>query len=271
MTEQLWATDAYLRETDATVVDLRPGDDGVLLDRTVLRPDGGGQPADHGAVVGPRREHPVAAVSREGRDSVWHTLEEGTPSLGDPVRVTLDWDRRYLLMRTHTALHGLCGLLRERYGAAEVGSGMSPGDAWADVRLPGWEDDEREALEDDLNTRLGGDLDVEIDFLAREDAVAEAGLLPGGGGRLPAWLRIVRVVEIVGLDRRVDGGTHVASTGEVGRVVVPRVEASSQELRRVEISLVRDERMRVEGSGAGSAEESRDDAERGSRPDSAAA
>lgn len=271
MTEQLWATDAYLRETDATVVDLRPGDDRVLLDRTVLRPDGGGQPADHGALVGPRREHPVVRVIREGRDAVWHTLEEGTPSLGDPVRVTLDWGRRYLLMRTHTALHGLCGVLRERYGVPEVGSGMSPGEGWVDVRLPTWEDDEREALEEDLNTRLGGDVDVEVDFLAREDAVEEAGLLPAGGGRLPAWLEVVRVVEVVGLDRRVDGGTHVASTGEVGRVAVPRVESSGPGVRRVEISLVRDERMRVEGNGAGSAEESRDDAQRGSRPGSAAA
>lgn len=245
MTDQLFSTDAYLRETDATVVDVRPEDDRVLLDRTVFYPGGGGQPADHGELVAPGERFTVTGLHREGRDHIWHELEEGVPSLGDPVRAVIDWDRRYLLMRTHTALHGLCGVIWRRYEAPVTGSGMEPGRGRVDFELPDWSRDDLPGIEEELNEQLGRDLEVEIDFLPREELEHEPDLIRTRVSLLPEWAEVVRVVDIVGLDRQADGGTHVVSTGEVGHVEITGVESKGRGFRRFRLVLSDRERARV--------------------------
>lgn len=249
MTDQLFSTDAYLRETDATVVDVRPGDDRVLLDRTVFYPGGGGQPPDHGELIAPGQRFPVVGLQREGRDHIWHELEGSVPSLGDPVRAVIDWDRRHLLMRTHTAMHALCGVIWNRYEAPVTGSGMEPGRGRLDFELPDWSREDLPDIEEELNEWLGRDLEVEIDFVPREELERRPDLIRTRISLLPAWVEVVRVVDIVGLDRQADGGTHVASTGEVGPVEITGVESKGRGFRRFRLVLPDRQRARAGDSG----------------------
>lgn len=250
MTDELYATDAYLRETDATVLDVHPEDDEVLLDKTVCYPGGGGQPHDVGELVAGDDRWDIVGVRREGRDQIWHDLDGGIPSLGDPVRVTIDWDRRYRLMRTHTALHALCGIVWDRYEAPVTGSSMSPGEGRLDFELPDWDPDDQDELEAELNEQLQRDLPVEVDVVPREEADRDPSLIRTKVSLLPGWLEAVRVIDIVGLDRQADGGTHVASTGEVGRVEITKVESKGRGFRRFRIALVdREAEQAPEGAG----------------------
>lgn len=236
MTDELYATDAYLRETDATILDVRPGDERVLLDQTVFFPGGGGQPCDTGRLETDADTYEVTEAVREG-DNIWHAIDEGIPPLGDPVRAVIDWDHRYLLMRTHTAMHALCGVVRERYGASVTGSAMEPGRGRLDFDIDAWDPSHEQELEDELNRQLERDLPVEIDFLSREEAGEEPGLIATRVDLLPERLTTIRVVDIVGLDRQADGGTHVASTGEVGRVEITGAESKGADYRRLRIAL----------------------------------
>lgn len=243
MTEKLYSTDAYAFEVDATVVDLDPDRRAVLLDRTVFYPGGGGQPADRGALwVGDDR----LAVEKVAEDDrgVWHVLAGGDgtglvlPSPGTALRGELDRGRRLQLMRTHTAMHALCGVVWERFEAPVTGGNMEPGEGRLDFEIPDW-DRERDLqpVEDELNRRLEERLPVQVSFLPREEADADPSLIRTKVSLLPDDLRTVRVIDIVGLDRQADGGTHVADTGEVGRVRVRKVENKGRGFRRIRLGL----------------------------------
>ncbi len=167
MTERIYSTDAYAREVAARVVDVDDDRGAVLLDRTVFYPGGGGQPADRGALwVGDDRLA-VEQVAADGR-GVWHVLGSGDgtalqiPTVGTSLRGELDWDRRLRLMRTHTAMHALCGVVWERFKSPVTGGNMKPGEGRLDFEIPDW-DRERdlEPIEDELNRQLAaarGDL-----------------------------------------------------------------------------------------------------------------
>lgn len=236
MTERIYSTDAYARELEARVMDVRPDDARVLLDRTVFYPGGGGQPHDVGALwVGDDRLA-VAGVDDDER-GVWHRLEGGVPPVGTVVRAVVDWDRRYRLMRTHTAMHALCGVVWERFRSPVTGGNMRPGEGRLDFELPDWDPDERELLEDELNRELARPRPVEISFLPRAEADRDESLIRTKVSLLPDSLRTVRVVDIVGLDRQADGGTHVASTAEVGRVRITKVESKGRGFRRFRLAI----------------------------------
>ena len=246
MTEQLHSTDAYAREVAATVVDVDPDANAVLLDRTVFYPGGGGQPADRGALwVGDDR----LAVEKVGQDGrgVWHVLGDGDgtglvlPTVGTGVRGELDWARRLRLMRTHTAMHALCGVVWERFESPVTGGNMEPGEGRLDFEIADW-DRERDLqpIEDELNRRLAEALPVEVSFLPRAEADADPSLIRTKVSLLPDSLTEVRVVDIVGLDRQADGGTHVRSTAEVGPVRVLKVDNKGRGFRRIRIGLVDD-------------------------------
>ncbi len=236
MTERLYSTDQYARSAAATVVDLDPDDGRVLLDRTVFYPGGGGQPHDIGALTIGDDRLPVVRVAEDGR-GVWHWLEGGLPSAGTAVQGEVDWQRRYRLMRTHTAMHALCGVVWERYASPVTGGNMEPGVGRLDFELPDWDPEDKATLEEELNRQLAAARPVEIAFLPRSEADQDPSLIRTKVSLLPATLTEVRVVDIVGLDRQADGGTHVADTTEVGAVRIAKVESKGKGFRRIRLAL----------------------------------
>lgn len=236
MSEQIYSTDSYARTMDAVVLGEHREDGRILLDRTVFYPGGGGQPHDIGAVwVGDDR----LAVTRvtADRTGVWHWLEGGLPPVGTPVRGEIDWERRYTLMRTHTAMHALCGVVWDRYQSPVTGGNMTPGEGRLDFDLPDWDSAQKFPMEEELNQHLAEALEVRVGFLPREEADQDPSLIRTKVSLLPAELREVRVIDIVGLDRQADGGTHVHRTDEVGRVEIVKVESKGKGFRRIRLAL----------------------------------
>jgi misacylated tRNA(Ala) deacylase len=236
VTDRIYATDQYARTVDARIVDVDRDDGRVLLDRTVFYPGGGGQPHDVGELVLGDDRLAVVRVAQDGR-GVWHWLEGGVPGAGTAVRGEVDWERRYRLMRTHTAMHALCGVVWARFQSPVTGGNMEPGVGRLDFELPDWDPEDKAPLEAELNAQLAAALPVEIAFLPREEADRDPSLIRTKVSLLPASLTEVRVVDIVGLDRQADGGTHVASTREVGPVRIAKVESKGKGFRRIRLAL----------------------------------
>ena len=236
MTDTIYSTDAYATEMEATVVRTDVDDGRVLLDRTVFYPGGGGQPHDLGEItIGDDRLAVVRVASDS--DGVWHWLEGGLPSAGTEVHGELDWDRRYRLMRTHTALHALCGVIWNRFQSPVTGGNMQPGEGRLDFDIPNWTADDLPIVQDELNAELDRRRNVEVSFLPRNAADEDPSLIRTKVNLLPPTIAQVRVIDIVGLDRQADGGTHVNETGEVGRIVIPKAENKGRGFRRIRVRL----------------------------------
>lgn len=236
MTEKIYSTQAYAKEMDAVVVRTERSDNRVLLDRTVFYPGGGGQPPDSGSLQLGDDQLAVVRVTAD-RDGVWHWVEGSLPAEATKVRGILDWERRYKLMRTHTAMHAMCGVIWRAYQVPVTGGNMEPGEGRLDFELPDWNSEEKEGVEAELNAQLATQLPVEVSFLPREEADRDPSLIRTKVSLLPAGLREVRVIDIVGLDRQADGGTHVDSTGEVGSVTLGTVKSKGRGFRRFRFSL----------------------------------
>ena len=240
MTERIYSTDSYAREAAASVVDVDTHGRRVLLDRTVFYPGGGGQPPDEGALwIGDDR---LSVVSTSAdHHGVWHHLyddEVVLPSAGTSLRGEVDWDRRYRLMRTHTAMHALCGVVWERFGAPVTGGNMAPGEGRLDFEIPDWDSGrDRDPVEEELNRQLAAARPVEVSFLPRDEADQDPSLIRTKVSLLPDTLREVRVIDIVGLDRQADGGTHVRDTTEVGDVRISKVDNKGKGFRRIRLAL----------------------------------
>ena len=236
MTERIYSTNAYATEMEAEVVAADRGDNRVLLDRTVFYPGGGGQPIDHGTLrIGDDRID-VVRVTQDS-DGVWHWLEGGLPGVGTRVDGRIDWERRYLLMRTHTSMHALCGVVWDRFRSPVTGGNMAPGNGRLDFELPDWDPDNRAPLEQALNEAIGRRLPIDISFLPRDEADQDPSLIRTKVNLIPKFVRTVRVVDIVGLDRQADGGTHVHSTAEVGPVKITKVQSKGRGFRRIRLAL----------------------------------
>jgi len=236
MTERIYSTDSYVREATARVV-ASDGDDGrLLLDRTAFYPGGGGQPCDVGELWLGDDRLAVTRVTQDGA-GVWHWVEGGLPSVGSEVTGKVDWERRYLLMRTHTAMHALCGVIWERFQSPVTGGNMNPGEGRLDFELPQWDPEDKDPIEVELNRQLALNRAVEVSFLPREEADLDPSLIRTKVSLLPAALREVRVIDIVGLDRQADGGTHVNATDEVGEIRVKKVESKGKGFRRIRLEL----------------------------------
>ncbi len=236
MTVKLYATDAYATTTDATVVRTDVDDNRVLLDQTVFYPGGGGQPHDLGSMSVGEDALSVVRVTQD-RDGVWHWLEGGLPSEGTNVTSAIDWDRRYRLMRTHTALHALCGVVWRHFQSPVTGGNMQPGDGRLDFDIPNWSPEILPIIEKDLNDELARGRPVEVSFLPRNAADMDPSLIRTKVNLLPDFISEVRVIDIVGLDRQADGGTHVAETGEVGTITIPKAENKGKGFRRIRVRL----------------------------------
>jgi misacylated tRNA(Ala) deacylase len=234
--ERIYSTDAYARSMAATVVETDSEDRRVLLDRTVFYPGGGGQPHDVGELWIGDDAMPVVRVTQDG-SGVWHWIEGALPERGMQLRGEIDWERRHALMRTHTAMHALCGVVWNRFHSPVTGGNMNPGEGRLDFDIPDWDSEEKPVLEAELNRQLTLGLPVEVSFLPRTAADEDPSLIRTKVNLLPATIREVRVIDIVGLDRQADGGTHVDSTGEVGRVHVKKVESKGRGFRRIRLAL----------------------------------
>lgn len=242
--EQLCYTDAYIRSVAATVRHVEVGDATVVvLDRTVFYPGGGGQPSDRGLLLrtADGRSWTVRAAKKVDGEIV-HELElepdaGDPPAVGDAVQVDIEWARRLALMRTHTALHALCGVVWRDHGALVTGGNMEPGSGRMDFEFETMSGDLVDAIEARVNEELAAARDVRVAVLPRDEAFAIPDLIRTKVNLLPPGIDEIRTIEIVGLDLQADGGTHVANTSEVGAIRVTGYESKGRINKRIRIAL----------------------------------
>ena len=241
--EQICYVDAYARSAEGRVVAVeRDAATRVVLDRTVFYPGGGGQPSDRGLLfrTADGRAWTVRAARKVDGEIV-HELEPDDgdpPAPGDMVRVDLDWARRLALMRTHTALHALCGVVWRDYGALVTGGNMEPGSGRMDFEFERMSGDLVDAIEASVNAELVAGRDVRVAVLPRDEAFAIPDLIRTKVNLLPEGIDEIRTIEIVGLDLQADGGTHVANTRDVGVMKVTGYESKGRINKRIRIALL---------------------------------
>jgi misacylated tRNA(Ala) deacylase len=236
MTTLLYLEDSYLRAFDATVVAATP--EGVTLDRSAFYPTGGGQPHDTGTLTLGDHSWRVVNVAKGGGETL-HVLEPGQepPAVGATVHGELDWPRRYQLMRTHTALHVLCGVVFRQYGALVTGGNMTPEGARMDFELEDLNPERVAHIEAVANAVIQDGRAVTWRSLPRDEAFQIPDLIRTKINLLPPHISEVRVVEIAGLDLQADGGTHVRNTREVGGLRVVGTRSKGRANKRLEIQL----------------------------------
>ncbi len=236
MTQQLFQLDAYVRRFDAVVQSIDAEQCAVVLNRTAFYAGGGGQPCDLGSLQFGSRAVEVAKVRRVGTDIV-HTLGGPMPPVGEMVHGMIDWSRRHALMRTHTALHILCGVVWRDYGAQVTGGSMHPLRGRLDFEFEALSAELACEIEEKLNVEVDAARDIKVAILPRAEAFRIPDLIRTKVNLLPESLREIRTVEIVGLDLQADGGTHVANTREVGRIRITGHRNKGRINKRIEIEL----------------------------------
>ncbi len=241
MTETTWRThrleldDQSLREWNATV--LNSGPDGIVLDRSAFYPGGGGQPPDHGVllwggvqtrIVGARKGDDLYLIPADG---------DPAPPQGTPVRGAVEDDRRTALMRTHSGLHVLCGVVYRDFGSLVTGGNMEPYQARMDFDLPELPPGFKEAVEAACNAEVAAGRRIDVRVLPRDEAFAIPNIIRTATNLIPPEVKEVRIVDIVGLDQQADGGTHVATTAQIGRIEVAKIESKGKGFRRLRIRI----------------------------------
>lgn len=238
MTRLLYQTNAYLQTFDAVVVAVDGEARALTLGQTAFYPGGGGQPCDFGTLGAGGTDYPVTAVKKQG-EHVLHFLGGNAhlPSVGAAVHGVLDWQRRYGLMRTHTALHILCGTVFRDYGALVTGGNMDPLEGRMDFEFETLRAELVGEIEAAVNKEVAAARDVCVRILPREEAFQIPDLIRTKINLLPEGIREVRTVEIIGLDLQADGGTHVANTREVGQIKVVDYKSKGAINKRIYIKL----------------------------------
>jgi misacylated tRNA(Ala) deacylase len=236
-THRLDLDDPTIREWDATVLHASP-DEGIVLDRSAFYPGGGGQPPDEGVllwggvrtrIVGTRKGDDPHLIPAEG---------DPLPPVGTAVRGALDDERRTALMRTHSGLHVLCGVVFRDYGALVTGGNMEPLSARMDFDLTEVPEAFRDRVAEACNAEIAADRRIEVTTLPREEAFAIPDIIRTATNLVPPAVEVVRIVDIVGLDTQADGGTHVASTALIGRIEVTKLENKGRGFRRLRIKII---------------------------------
>lgn len=235
MTELLYQQDSYVREFEAVVTDVLPDIHGIRLSRTAFFPGGGGQPHDTGTLRDAERVWPVTGFMKNGV----HILDSALPlpEVGMPLIGQIDWDRRYQLMRTHTAMHILCGVVWRDYGASVTGGNMEPLAGRMDFEFERLQKDLVSEIEAKINLEVAAARDVVVRILPRDEAFQIPDLIRTKINLLPEGIPHVRTVEIVGLDLQADGGTHVANTREVGRLRITDYKSKGGINKRIYLEL----------------------------------
>ncbi len=220
MTELLYQLDSYLQTFDARIVEIDEEKHAVVLDRSAFYPSGGGQPCDQGTLTTDGTTYTVRKVQKAG-GAILHLLEEtDLPTLGAAVTGQLDWDRRYQLMRTHTAMHILCGVVWRDFGAQVTGGDMEPLKGRMDFEFETMQRELVHTIEERINKEVAAGHDLRVNILPRQEAFQIPDLIRTKINLLPEGIEEVRTIEIVGLDLQADGGTHVHNTSEVGELRV---------------------------------------------------
>jgi len=238
MTILLYQTDSYSRSFDAIITKLADDDNGIILDQTMFYPGGGGQPPDNGKITIENKDYTVKHARRQGMNVI-HVLADYVPYLeiNMPIMAEIDWERRYQLMRTHTAMHILCGVIFRDYGASVTGGSMDP--------LKGRMDFEFETMQKELVHTIEAAVNIEVEnarlikvaVLPREEAFQIPDLIRTKINLLPEGIKHVRTVEIEGLDLQADGGTHVNNTSEVGQIRIVNYKSKGKINKRIYIEL----------------------------------
>jgi misacylated tRNA(Ala) deacylase len=230
----LYQVDAYCRRFPATVT--AATEQAVQLDRSAFYPGGGGQPHDRGTVTDGARTWTLTGARSAGGE-VWYELDAPAPKVGTEVECEVEWERRYALMRTHTALHILCAVVWRDYGAKVTGANMEPLRGRMDFEFEHLSGEFVRELEERVNVQVEAARPTRVDFLPREQADRDPDLIRNKVSLLPPSIRVVRVVGIEGLDLQADGGTHVADTSEVGRIALPSYKSKGRLNKRVALAL----------------------------------
>jgi misacylated tRNA(Ala) deacylase len=235
MTDLLYHRDAFIREFDARVTGLHPEQHGISLDRTAFYGGGGGQPHDLGTLSWDGGTVPLAKIER-GNVHVL-PVEAPLPDVGQAVRGVIDWKRRYRLMRTHTAMHILCGVVWRDYGASVTGGSMEPLAGRMDFEFARLEKELVAEIEAKINAEVEAGREVLVRILPRDEAFQIPDLIRTKINLLPEGISEVRTVEIVGLDLQADGGTHVSNTREVGRLRISDYKSKGGINKRIYLEL----------------------------------
>jgi misacylated tRNA(Ala) deacylase len=238
MTELLYQTDSYVQEFDSNIIAVQDETRSVILDKTAFYPGGGGQPCDIGSLSVAGVTYPVDKVKKQGED-VLHFLggDVPLPAPGSASHGTLDWARRYQLMRTHSALHVLCGTVFRDYGALVTGGDMEPLKGRMDFEFATMRGDLVREIEAAVNKEVAEAHEIRVRILPREEAFQIPDLIRTKINLLPEGITQVRTVEIVGLDLQADGGTHVRNTNEIGKIRVADYKSKGAINKRIYIEV----------------------------------
>jgi misacylated tRNA(Ala) deacylase len=238
MTELLYQTDSYLQTFEACIESIDAENRAIILDRSAFYPGGGGQPADSGSLVVSDTLYPIKRAKKVG-SQVLHFVEGDVPlpEVGQVVEGKIDWAQRYQLMRTHTALHILCGVVFRDYGALVTGGNMEPLQGRMDFEFETMHKDLVEKIEQAVNQEVANARPVQVKILPRDEAFQIPDLIRTKINLLPEGILEVRVVEIVGLDLQADGGTHVKNTSEVGHIQVVDYKSKGKINKRIYIQM----------------------------------
>ena len=235
MTEQIYNSDAYIKELDSKIIEVN--EDHIVLDKTIFFPGGGGQPNDLGSIFVDKQELKVEKVSwKDGK--IAHFINDNDLKVGDLIKSKIDWERRFKLMRTHTALHILCGVIWRDYQAAVTGGNMEPLKGRMDFEFPSLSAELTEEIEKKVNVEVQEDRKITVDFLPREEAFQIPDLIRTKVNLLPESLKIIRTINIHGLDLQADGGTHVSSTLKVGKIKITGHESKGKINKRIRIAIL---------------------------------
>lgn len=238
MTELLYQTDSYLQSFEATVTSVDADSRSIALDRSAFYPGGGGQPADSGSLTVGNTQYKVLRAKKVG-DEVYHFIDgdQPLPAVGAAARGQIDWEHRYQLMRTHTAMHVLCGVIFRDYSASVTGGDMDPLKGRMDFEFETMQKELVQEIDAAINAEVSNARPVKVKILPREEAFQIPDLIRTKINLLPEGIQQVRVVEIVGLDLQADGGTHVANTSEVGRIHVVDYKSKGKINKRIYVEL----------------------------------
>lgn len=233
MTELLYQTDAYLKEFDAEIVSINTDENAVLLNRTAFYPGGGGQPHDMGKLIINGQEITVTKIKRGNL----HIIEGDLPEVGTQIKGLIDWERRYKLMRIHTTMHILCGVVWRDYGASVTGGNMELLKGRMDFEFERMQKELVQEIEAKINAEVEAARDIAVAILPRDEAFQIPDLIRTKINLLPEGISEIRTVEIIGLDLQADGGTHVKNTSEVGHIRIPKYKSKGGINKRIYIEL----------------------------------
>ncbi len=234
MTDILCYEDSYLQDFEGIVTDVVGA--GIVLDKTVFYPGGGGQPCDTGRIKWDGGSTEISKVSRVDGKLV-HKVEDLIPDVGESITGIIDWKKRYQLMRTHTALHILCGVVWRDYSAQVTGGNMTPLQARMDFELAEMSSEFASEIENLVNEEIQAERDIKVFNLSRAEAFKIPDLIRMKINKLPDSIAEVRIVDISGLDLQADGGTHVHNTREVGKIRVIGHESKGRINKRLRIAV----------------------------------